>query len=165
MDAISYQFMADLLGQQSLEGQLVLDVASYDVNGSYRPLVEGLGGQYVGCDVREGPNVDVVVDENLTWHQWPTPVFDVVLCGNALHNMARPWRVMAQCARVLVPRGCMCVVAAGLGTAYRSNYPKDYYRFTPDGLQALLEATGALRVQRVEAREPHVGAVAWKVRL
>ncbi len=165
MDDVSLDFMADLLGPERLEGKLVLDVASFDVNGSYRPLIEGLGGQYVGCDVREGPNVDVVVEEFRTWHQWPTPVFDVVICGNALHNMAQPWRVMAQAARVLLPRGCMCVVAAGLGVAYPNNYPADYYRFTVEGLKALLVATGSLRVQRAEDREPHVGAVAWKVRL
>ena len=163
MDDISRQLMADLIGACDLTGCLVLDVGSYDVNGTLRPLVEGLGGQYVGCDVREGPNVDVVVSETVTWHQWLVPVFDVVVCANALHNMRWPWRVVGQMARVLVPGGLFCLVGAGLDVVYPSNYPADYYRFTPNGLRALVESAGALRVQHVEERSPHVGVVAWKV--
>jgi hypothetical protein len=34
-----------------------LDIGSYNVNGCLRPLFKGA---YVGLDMREGPNVDVV---------------------------------------------------------------------------------------------------------
>jgi len=35
----------------------LLDVGSYDVNGTYRPMVERRGWQYTGMDVSAGPNV------------------------------------------------------------------------------------------------------------
>jgi hypothetical protein len=43
----------------------VLDMGSYDVNGSYRHLFNEERYQYTGVDTEEGPNVDVVLG-NLT---------------------------------------------------------------------------------------------------
>ena len=43
MHAEAYEAMRQLLGRGPGRGARVLDVGSYDVNGTYRPLVEGRG--------------------------------------------------------------------------------------------------------------------------
>ncbi len=40
----------------------VLDVGSYDVNGSYRHLFDKSKYHYTGLDMEEGPNVDIVLN-------------------------------------------------------------------------------------------------------
>ena len=47
-------------GRTAVRPYQVLDVGSLDVNGTYRPLIEGRGWSYCGLDIRRGPNVDVV---------------------------------------------------------------------------------------------------------
>ena len=39
----------------------VVDIGSYDVNGSYRPLFAQPGWRYTGVDLEAGPGVDVVL--------------------------------------------------------------------------------------------------------
>lgn len=121
----------------------VLDVGSYDVNGSYRPLVESRGWDYFGVDLRHGPNVDgIVFDERLLGV--PFQHFSVVMCGNMLHNVRYPWVLVRAMANALSWGGTLIVIAPGTLPA-GSLYPKDYWRFLPDGILALFEATNMLR--------------------
>jgi hypothetical protein len=39
----------------------VLDVGSYDVNGTYKDIINDPAWTYVGADLAAGPNVDVVL--------------------------------------------------------------------------------------------------------
>ena len=47
-------FVAEVLPPQSLAGLRVLEVGSYDVNGSVREIVQPHCSYYVGCDIRPG---------------------------------------------------------------------------------------------------------------
>lgn len=124
-----------------------LDVGSYDYNGSFRGLIERRGWTYTGLDIQPGPNVDVVAPAP---YQYPfeSDMFDVVLCGNMLHNVEHPWLLLPELARVLKPRGQLVVV-----TIWRwgvNAYPTDYWRFLPDGLRVLFEETGCLTEVRTD---------------
>jgi hypothetical protein len=44
----------------------ILDVGSYDVNGTYKPLFNNFLWFYTGMDISPGPNVDIVGWENVT---------------------------------------------------------------------------------------------------
>ena len=66
---------------ERFNGVNVLDVGSYDINGNNRYLFENYG--YVGIDVNNGNNVDVVCPI----HLFSTDVkFDVVVCTNMLEH-------------------------------------------------------------------------------
>jgi hypothetical protein len=39
----------------------LLDVDSFDVNGSYKPLFASTKAEYIGLDMEAGPNVDIAV--------------------------------------------------------------------------------------------------------
>src|SRR5215472_4863106 len=74
----------------------VLEVGSYDVNGSVRSLFRG---KYLGIDQVGGPGVDMVLNaEKLTGFKWR---FGVVVCTEVLEHCERPWLVVEQMARVL----------------------------------------------------------------
>lgn len=132
----AYDLAASALSRYRENAANVLDVGSYDVNGTLRPLIEGRGFRYTGLDVRSGPNVDVV-SEDPEHYPALANTFDIVTCANALHNIARPWLVVPEMVRILRPGGLLIIV-----TIYQhglNRYPLDYWRITPDGLRVLFD--------------------------
>ncbi len=122
------------LRRTNVAGCSVLDVGSLDVNGTFRPLVEGLGGVYTGVDIRSGANVDVVPEYPYKY-PFEDESFDIVICGNMLHNVYNPFDLIKEMCRVLKRDGFMVVV-----TVWKwgiSPYPVDYWRFTDKGLEVL----------------------------
>lgn len=130
----------------------VLDVGSYDVNGTYRPLVEGLGWSYVGCDIQPGPNVDVVSDS-------PSGLpfceeFDVVISGQMLEHSEDPQEIVLAMARALRPGGYLVINTHHSFAEHR--FPADYWRFMQDGLLLLFVRTQlleALDVRYIDRRD------------
>ena len=119
----------------------VLDVGSLDVNGTFRPMIEGQGWEYVGSDIRQGENVDVVSDDPDKL-PFKAGEFDVVISGSTLEHVARPWLLVAEMVRVLKPGGLLAIVTHWKFAEHR--YPSDYWRFLPDGMRVLFDDTGSL---------------------
>jgi SAM-dependent methyltransferase len=113
----------------------VLDVGSYNVNGTYKDLFSGRKFEYVGLDITEGPNVDICPKNPYVWSEIPDDSFDVVISGQAFEHIEFFWLTMAEMARVLKKDGLMCVIAPHGFTEHR--FPVDCYRFFSDGMLAL----------------------------
>jgi SAM-dependent methyltransferase len=111
-----------------------LDIGSMDVNGTYRKFFERPRWSYVGLDLTEGPNVDVVLTST---YRLPIPSFsqDVIVCGQVFEHVQFFWLTWLEMIRVLRPGGYIFLVAPSRGPEHR--YPKDCWRFYPDGFQAL----------------------------
>jgi SAM-dependent methyltransferase len=117
----------------------VLDVGSMTIKnkGSYRQLMLS-NWSYMGLDVEQGPNVDVVAKDG----KFPlnSGMFDVVLSGQCFEHVKNPFKLMAECSRVLKPGGLFFGVAPYKWKMHR--YPVDCWRFLPDGWIALFEESG-----------------------
>lgn len=138
MHTQSMEIMDRLLSTMDGAALRVLDVGSYDVNGSYRALVERRGWTYVGLDIRSGTNVDVVCERHNDF-PFEAMSFDIVMCGNMLHNVAEPRDLLEEMVRVVKRGGRVFVVAPGPnGTPYPNKHASDYWRFTPEGLCQLV---------------------------
>jgi len=112
----------------------VLEVGSYDVNGTVRPLLPKQG--YVGVDLQVGPGVDVIVDActmDLTG-------FNTVVCTEALEHIRKPWLAVERMYAALNAGGLVIITWCFQFPIH--NYPSDYFRCTPDGLFSLLEDVG-----------------------
>jgi SAM-dependent methyltransferase len=113
----------------------VLDVGSYDVNGSYRHLFSAEQYQYTGMDMEDGPNVDIVIENPYDWGAISTDSFDVVISGQTFEHIEFFWITMSEMTRVLKKDGLLCLVAPnGFG---EHRFPVDCYRFFTDGMVAL----------------------------
>jgi SAM-dependent methyltransferase len=118
----------------------VLDVGSYDVGGSYRHLFDKSKFHYVGLDIEEGPNVDVVLKNPYDWTAIESDSFDIVISGQALEHIEFFWKTMEEMTRVLKKDGLLCLIAPnGFG---EHRYPVDCYRFFTDGMVALARYVG-----------------------
>lgn len=114
----------------------VIEVGSYDVNGSVRPLFSG-ARSYLGVDIRPGPGVDVVADIDATES---LPV-DVVVSTEMLEHTPRPWVSVDKMARMLRPGGHLVLTTRAPGFGVH-DYPGDFYRFTPSAIRVLVEDAG-----------------------
>ncbi len=112
----------------------VLDVGSYDVNGTYRDIFSPKY-DYVGLDMCAGPNVDIVPKNIYDWNEINDNEFDLVISGQAFEHIEYPWLTIKEIARVMKPSG-FCIITAPNATP-EHRYPTDCYRYFSDGLTAL----------------------------
>ena len=119
----------------------VLDVGSYDVNGSYRGMIESRGWKYTGLDVSSGPNVDLVSEDKYSF-----PIgdgeYDLVITGSTMEHVEAIWLWIPELVRVLSTGGHL-VILTHTSWEYHP-YPVDCWRIMPDGMMYLLESTGVL---------------------
>ena len=113
----------------------ILDVGSYDVNGSYKSLFQNPNWSYCGLDIVEGPNVDVV--SKGLYDFGLDKQFDVVISGNCLEHVEAPWKWIQEVHKVAKKGGLVCIVTPF--TAPEHRYPLDCWRILPDGYRYLLE--------------------------
>ena len=130
----------------------VLDIGSYDVNGSYRPMFEQPGVRYRGLDLEAGPGVDIVLSSP---YRFPirSRSIDLVVSGQAFEHIERFWATWLEIDRVLRPGGMVFLIAPSRGSEHR--YPQDCWRFYPDGFRALARLTGAELLEVTTDWEPH----------
>jgi SAM-dependent methyltransferase len=113
----------------------VLDIGSYNVNGSYKELFDDSKFEYTGLDIEKGPNVDIVVKNPYIWDEVKTDSYDIVISGQTFEHAEFFWVTMSEITRVLKKDGLMCIIAPNVLQEHR--YPVDCYRFFTDGMIAL----------------------------
>lgn len=159
MHAESYNLMEELLNKHGPPGteDLVYDVGSQDVNGTYRPLVEPHGATYRGLDIVAGPNVDVVVPEAGHWLLVVRRQAPFVISGQCLEHVARPWFWIKQAASLVALNGKLIVIAPWRWPLHR--HPIDAWRILPDGMVSLFAEAG-LKLLETGIREDDCFGVA-----
>jgi SAM-dependent methyltransferase len=162
LHASSFQHMQDLVGKylapdRPLE---VIDIGSYDVNGSYRPLFTKPQWRYRGVDLEAGPGVDLVLKS-----PYRLPIasgsIDLVVSGQAFEHVEFFWMTWLEMVRVLKPGGQVFLIAPSRGPEHR--YPQDCWRFYPDGYRALARFGSCELVEVHTDWEPHAdpGSAPW----
>ena len=138
----------------------VLDVGAYDVNGTYRPLVKGLGWDYTGLDQEPGPNVDLVASDP---YHYPIAdgAYDIVLSGSTMEHVEAIWRWVPELVRVLRPGGMLAIVTHWQFPEHR--YPVDCWRIMPDGMRYLFDLTRQLERYQIAIVSPYdIAGLAWR---
>lgn len=136
MHSSSYQHMAQMVSRHLNPEQAlsILDIGSYDVNGSYRDLFAQDAWHYSGADLEAGPNVDLVLEDPYRL-PFPSGSVDVVVSGQAFEHVEFFWLAWLEMERVLKPGGLILLIAPSRGPEHR--HPVDCWRFYPDGYAAL----------------------------
>lgn len=98
-----------------------------------RPLFPGK--EYVGCDMREGPGVDRIL--NLHSIDLPPGSAGAVLCFDTLEHVEYPHKALEEIHRILKPDG-MVVISSVMNFPIH-DYPYDYWRFTPEAFKSILK--------------------------
>jgi SAM-dependent methyltransferase len=138
----------------------VLDLGARIARGqtlTHRQLLAGYDADYIGVDVRDGPNVDVVMSRP---YRIPAKSrsADVVMSGQTFEHIAFPWASILEVARVLKPGGLAFIVAPSRGHVHGRS---DCWRYYPDGMRALAAWSG---LETVEAHTDFPPAVQGRAR-
>ena len=116
----------------------IIDIGSYDVNGSYKPFFDRPGWKYTGVDLAAGPNVEVVLQSPYRL-PFASHSVDVIVSGQAFEHVEFFWLTWMEMARVLKPGGMIFLLAPSRGPEHR--FPQDCWRFYPDAYRALAKYT------------------------
>ncbi len=116
----------------------ILEIGSFQVPGQeeladLRALFPGKS--YTGLDVRPGLGVDLVADAQQLPHADGS--VGTVVAMNTLEHVPRFWRALDEARRVLRPDGALLVSCPFYFHIH--SFPSDYWRFTPESLELLLE--------------------------
>ena len=104
----------------------VLEVGSLDVNGIITDLFPA--GTFTGVDMREGSNVDVVMNGHDLVSKFGEEAFDVVACFDTLEHDDKFWLTVEQMRKVLKKGGWMLIGVPGRNCPAH-DHPSDYWRF------------------------------------
>lgn len=146
MHASSMDHMRDLVSRYlpRNKAQRVVDIGSYDVNGSYKQLFDDPEWTYIGADLEPGPNVDVVLESPYKF-PFSSGSVDLLVSGQALEHMDFFWLSWLEMVRTVTPGGLIFLIAPSRGPEHR--YPVDCWRFYPDGFDALARWAGIESVE------------------
>ncbi|WP_051694396.1 class I SAM-dependent methyltransferase [Desulfohalovibrio reitneri] len=119
------------------EASRVLDYGCGDQ--PYRPLVEGAGHSYLGCDLPGNPLADISLGPE-GGIQAGDGSFDALLSIQVLEHVEDVGAYLSEAGRVLRKDGLMLLSTHGWWTYHP--YPEDYWRWTRAGLEKVLTDHG-----------------------
>lgn len=165
MHASVLEWVGRNLHSHEVEGKHVLEVGSYNVNGSVRPYIERMGpASYLGVDLNEGPGVDLVRDisKGALWRSGRDNsnigTFSVVVSTEMLEHAEHWYTALACMVGSLGSNGLLLLTARGPGFPFHN--PPDHWRFTCDDMLRAMHNLGMSPLQVCE--DPQVPGVFLK---
>jgi SAM-dependent methyltransferase len=115
----------------------IYEFGAYQVEGHADRTVRALFAdrEYVGCDFRDGPGVDRVLD--LERIDLPDGSVGTAIALDTVEHVRHVWRAADEIHRVLRPGGMLVMTSVMYFPIHA--YPSDYWRFTPEGFVTLGE--------------------------
>lgn len=117
---------------RALPRSRVLEIGSRRI---VAPISKGRLGpcaEYVGLDVMEGPNVDVVGDVHDLGPHFEPEQFDAVVSYSVFEHVAMPWKAALEISRILKPGGLVYIATHHDFPIHE--LPWDFWRFGFDAL-------------------------------
>jgi len=91
--------------------------------------------RYIGVDMVEGNNVDLVLSKPYNWIEIPDNFCDVLICGQVFEHIEFPWITIMEITRVVKPDGLICIIVPSACPLHR--YPVNCQNYFVDGMIAL----------------------------
>lgn len=147
-------FGAANLKPNEVKGKRVIEVGSYNMNGSLRPVVSAWEpAEYIGVDMIPGPGVDIVCDADDVLRKFGKERFDIVISTETIEHV-RHWRtVISNLKNLCVPGGVILATTCMPGHYYHP-HPDDFWRYTPEDFK---EIFGDCRIEKIETDQRTLG--------
>jgi len=145
-------FGAKNLNKKEIQGQLVIDVGSYDVNGSLRPIIESWEpAKYVGIDIEKGPGVDIICNAEDIVRKFGKESFDVVILYEAIYYLQYPEKFVDEARRILRSKGLLLICSANKDWSDFNPSPYGIGYFSVPELYSLIETRGFMVVMLADS--------------
>lgn len=112
-----------------VRGKQIIDVGSYDVNGSFRTILEPMHPrEYLGVDMEAGPGVDEICEVKELTHRYGQKQFDIVVSTEAIEHI-QDWRTaINEMKKVCKVGGMIILTSRSRGFGFHA-YPHDHWRY------------------------------------
>jgi len=150
------------LSRGEIEGKSVIEVGSYDYDGSLRTILESWNpARYVGVDIQQGPGVDLICPIEKLTEKFGSAQFDVVVSTELVEHL-RDWRTgFSNLKNICRPNGTILLTTRSRGFKYHG-YPHDFWRYEIEDMRAIfsdfdierLEEDGSMPGVFLKARKP-----------
>ena len=134
-DIACIDFGLKYLKKSEVENRRVIEIGSYNVNGSLKPdIIKYLPEKYLGIDIAPGPNVDEVCDVYDVIKKYGPSSFDVVVSTEMLEHVEF-WKVaISNMKNLTSENGCIILTTRSKGFRLH-NYPHDFWRFEVEDMK------------------------------
>lgn len=141
-------FIAKNLDQSQIRGKRVIDVGSYDFNGSIRPLIESWNpNEYIGVDILEGPGVDRICNADNLIDTFSSETFDIVLSVEMLEH-TKHWQCsISNLKQICKPGGIILLTTRSYGYPCHG-FPCDFWRYEKQDMEIIFSDMEILALEK-----------------
>ena len=156
-------FGAKNLSRREIQGRKVLEVGSYNVNGSLRPILEAWKpARYTGIDIKEGSGVDIACNAESILEKFGKESFDAVISTELLEHVKDWKKVISNIKNVCKPNGIILITTRSHGASYHG-YPSDFWRYELDDMENIFSDCKILVLEKdfetpgvfIKVKKPH----------
>jgi SAM-dependent methyltransferase len=157
MDGYLMNLCEDFCKTNEIENKKVLEVGSYDVNGSFRSIIEPLNpSEYIGIDIAPGPGVDRICDIKDICTEFGTNVFDIVVCTEVIEHV-EDWRTaIINLMKITKKNGFILLTSRSKGFGVH-DYPGDFWRYEIEDIEYIFKHWEILKLEKDMFNEHHFG--------
>ncbi len=144
-------WISDMNQEHNIKPVRVLDIGSREYNGNPRHLFPD--SEYIGIDIKDGLNVDEVVDAYNLYPHFKANTFNAVLCLCLFEHLKHIHYVLEEIDVVLTqPGGYLYVAMPTLGYP-KHEYPKDYWRITEETMrEVIMEGYKVINLEHAKSK-------------
>lgn len=159
-DPACIKFGTDYLKEKDIQNKEILEVGSYNVNGSLRQnLLEYKPKRYIGVDMVGGPDVDEICNAYDIITRYGKESFDVVLSTEMMEHVENWQLVISNFKNIIRPGGIIVITTRSIGFS-KHNYPYDFWRFEPKDMNFIFQDC---LIEAIE-RDPYAPGIFIKVK-
>jgi 2-polyprenyl-3-methyl-5-hydroxy-6-metoxy-1,4-benzoquinol methylase len=130
-------FGAINLTKEDIAGKKVIEIGSYDVNGSIRSIIESSNpAEYMGVDLEEGPGVNLVCSAEEIINCFNEEAFDVVISTEMIEHVLDWRKVISNIKNICKPDGIIILTTRSYGFPFHPS-PTDFWRFEYEDLESI----------------------------
>ena len=139
---------------EDVKDKRILEVGSYNVNGSFREHVLKMSPmEYIGVDIHAGPYVDIVCNAYDILEKFGDNSFDMVLSTEMIEHVEDWKKVISNFKNICKTNGIMLVTTRSKGFG-KHDYPSDFWRYEIDDMK---EIFGDCTIEVLEKDYRHPG--------
>jgi len=134
-DPACIDFGVKYLKKSEIENRRVIEIGSYNVNGSLRPdIMKYSPSKYLGIDIEAGPGVDEICNVYDIITKYGTESFDVVISTEMLEHVESWKTAISNMKNLTAKNGCIILTTRSKGFGLH-NYPVDFWRFEVEDMK------------------------------
>ncbi|MGZ7118335.1 MAG: class I SAM-dependent methyltransferase [Methanobacterium sp.] len=135
------------LRDEDIKGKKVIEIGSYDVNGSLRSIIESLEpAEYMGVDIIEGPCVDEVCSVEDLLDRFENESFDVVISTEVIEHVKDWQKAISNIKKICKKDGIIFLTTRSYGFPYHPT-PTDYWRFEKEDMKQIFSDCEILNLE------------------